>query len=112
MEGFRVFSPDEWMASGMDATSYAANNLKKTLEGLAQHLFGILVCNYLFPTTAWNQRSCVEYCDYSFGRNIFLNHCSTKFLKISGAVEMRWVDTYFPFTNPSFELEIYFQVCH
>ncbi|GJX87067.1 putative transposase, mutator type, MULE transposase domain protein [Tanacetum coccineum] len=26
-----------------------------------------------------------------------------------GAVEMRWVDTYFPFTNPSFELEIYFQ---
>lgn len=27
-----------------------------------------------------------------------------------GDVEMRWVDTYFPFTNPSFELEIYFQV--
>ena len=24
---------------------------------------------------------------------------------------MRWVDTYFPFTNPSFELEIYFKVC-
>lgn len=28
----------------------------------------------------------------------------------SGDVEMRWVDTYFPFTNPSFELEIYFKV--
>ncbi|KAH9305069.1 hypothetical protein KI387_009473, partial [Taxus chinensis] len=26
-----------------------------------------------------------------------------------GNVEMQWVDTYFPFTNPSFELEIYFQ---
>ncbi|CAI7781142.1 unnamed protein product [Closterium sp. NIES-54] len=26
-----------------------------------------------------------------------------------GDVEMRWVDTYFPFTNPSFELEIFFQ---
>ncbi|XP_071731196.1 phenylalanine--tRNA ligase, chloroplastic/mitochondrial-like [Rutidosis leptorrhynchoides] len=26
-----------------------------------------------------------------------------------GAVEMRWVDSYFPFTNPSFELEIFFQ---
>jgi len=25
---------------------------------------------------------------------------------------MRWVDTYFPFTNPSFELEIYFKVCY
>uniref|UniRef100_A0A453K1P6 Phenylalanyl-tRNA synthetase domain-containing protein n=1 Tax=Aegilops tauschii subsp. strangulata TaxID=200361 RepID=A0A453K1P6_AEGTS len=67
MEGFRVFSPDDWSGSGMDGTAYAATDLKKTLEGLATHLFG--------------------------------------------AVEMRWVDTYFPFTNPSFELEIYFQVC-
>ncbi|XP_051185325.1 phenylalanine--tRNA ligase, chloroplastic/mitochondrial [Lolium perenne] len=65
MEGFRVFSPEDWSASGMDGTAYAATDLKKTLEGLATHLFG--------------------------------------------AVEMRWVDTYFPFTNPSFELEIYFQ---
>ncbi|GJM95518.1 hypothetical protein PR202_ga12262 [Eleusine coracana subsp. coracana] len=65
MEGFRVFSPDDWSGSGMDGTAYAAADLKKTLEGLARHLFG--------------------------------------------AVEMRWVDTYFPFTNPSFELEIYFQ---
>ncbi|KAG6475743.1 phenylalanine--tRNA ligase, chloroplastic/mitochondrial-like [Zingiber officinale] len=65
MEGVRVFSPNEWEVSSTDATSYAATNLKKCLEGLARHLFG--------------------------------------------AVEMRWVDTYFPFTNPSFELEIYFQ---
>ncbi|KAL9238320.1 hypothetical protein vseg_012755 [Gypsophila vaccaria] len=26
-----------------------------------------------------------------------------------GSVEMRWIDAYFPFTNPSFELEIFFQ---
>ncbi|KAJ0975644.1 hypothetical protein J5N97_017609 [Dioscorea zingiberensis] len=65
MEGVRVFSKDDHVGSDMDAISYAATNLKKTLEGLAQHLFG--------------------------------------------AVEMRWVDTYFPFTNPSFELEIFFQ---
>ncbi|KAL4597723.1 hypothetical protein ACB092_11G009300 [Castanea dentata] len=65
MEGVCVFSPDDWEASGVDATSYAAQDLKKCLEGLANHLFG--------------------------------------------AVEMRWIDTYFPFTNPSFELEIYFQ---
>lgn len=65
MEGVRVFSPDEWTGSGLDMTSYAAVDLKKSLEGLAQHLFG--------------------------------------------KVEMRWVDTYFPFTNPSFELEIYFK---
>lgn len=65
MEGFRVFTPVDWEASGVDGTSYAAMDLKKTLEGLAQHLFG--------------------------------------------NVEMRWVDAYFPFTDPSFELEIYFQ---
>ncbi|KAL3369674.1 hypothetical protein AABB24_010163 [Solanum stoloniferum] len=65
MEGVRVFAPNDWEGSGTDATSHAAEDLKKCLEGLARHLFG--------------------------------------------GVEMRWVDTYFPFTNPSFELEIYFQ---
>lgn len=40
MEGFRVFSPDDWSGSGMDGTAYAAADLKKTLEGLARHLFG------------------------------------------------------------------------
>ncbi len=29
---------------------------------------------------------------------------------VFGNVETRWVDTYFPFTTPSFELEIYFKV--
>lgn len=29
--------------------------------------------------------------------------------RLFGEVEMRWVDTYFPFTEPSFELEIFFQ---
>ncbi|KAK3205659.1 hypothetical protein Dsin_019705 [Dipteronia sinensis] len=65
MEGVCVFSPEDWEASGVDGTDYAAQDLKKCLEGLARHLFG--------------------------------------------AVEMRWIDTYFPFTNPSYELEIYFQ---
>uniref|UniRef100_A0ACD5YD75 Uncharacterized protein n=1 Tax=Avena sativa TaxID=4498 RepID=A0ACD5YD75_AVESA len=39
MEGFRVFSPEDWSGSGMDGTAYAATDLKKTLEGLATHLF-------------------------------------------------------------------------
>lgn len=65
MEGVRVFTPADWEESGTDATLYAAEDLKRCLEGLARHLFG--------------------------------------------GVEMRWIDTYFPFTNPSFELEIYFQ---
>ncbi|KAL6314300.1 hypothetical protein AAG906_018995 [Vitis piasezkii] len=65
MEGVRVFFPGDWETSGLDGMSYAAEDLKKCLKGLAQHLFG--------------------------------------------NVEMRWIDTYFPFTNPSFELEMYFQ---
>lgn len=65
MEGFRVFTQDEWEAAGTDGTSLAAQDLKNTLEGLARRLFG--------------------------------------------DVELRWVDCYFPFTDPSFELEIFFQ---
>ncbi|XP_034678282.1 phenylalanine--tRNA ligase, chloroplastic/mitochondrial-like [Vitis riparia] len=42
MEGVRVFFPGDWETSGMDGTSYAAEDLKKCLEGLAQHLFGKL----------------------------------------------------------------------
>mmetsp|Transcript_2105 Transcript_2105/g.7522 ORF Transcript_2105/g.7522 Transcript_2105/m.7522 type:complete len:453 (+) Transcript_2105:172-1530(+) len=62
MEGFRVFEPAEWEAAGCTAVELAERELKKTLEGLARHLFG--------------------------------------------DVEMRWVDAYFPFTEPSMELEI------
>lgn len=40
MEGVRVFTPDNWEASGLDPASYAAEDLKKSLEGLARHLFG------------------------------------------------------------------------
>lgn len=40
MEGVRVFTLADWEASGTDATSYAAEDLKKCLEGLARHLFG------------------------------------------------------------------------
>lgn len=40
MEGVRVFSPNDWETSGMDGTSFTAEDLKKCLEGLACHLFG------------------------------------------------------------------------
>lgn len=42
MEGFCVFSPEDWNESGIDSTLYAAEDLKKCLEGLARHLFGKL----------------------------------------------------------------------
>lgn len=43
MEGVRVFAPHDWEGSGADATSHAAEDLKKCLEGLARHLFGTIL---------------------------------------------------------------------
>ncbi|KAG8461750.1 hypothetical protein KFE25_001368 [Diacronema lutheri] len=72
MEGVRLMdvadmpaqlSRDEWLAS--DACARTAAELKGTLEGLVDALFG--------------------------------------------PVEKRWVEAYFPFTEPSLELEIFFQ---
>lgn len=66
MEGFRVYTREEWGAGGSDEefTAFCETELKGELESLARHLFG--------------------------------------------DVEMRWVDAYFPFTDPSLELEIFF----
>ncbi|KAL3351951.1 hypothetical protein AABB24_020178 [Solanum stoloniferum] len=47
MEGVGVFAPNDWEASGTDATSHAAEALKKCLEGLAQHLFGTKLISHL-----------------------------------------------------------------
>lgn len=35
---------------------------------------------------------------------------ASQVVALFGDVERRWVDTYFPFTDPSFELEIYYNV--
>ena len=40
MEGFRVFTPAEWEKAGVDGTTFALQDLKGTLEGLAKRLFG------------------------------------------------------------------------
>merc|ERR1719181_1037652 len=72
MEGVKLFdeslvggemSREEWLSS--EGCKLVAADLKKTLEGLCDHLFG---------------------------------EC-----------EKRWIDEYFPFTEPSFELEIFYQ---
>ena len=60
MEGVRVFEASELNSDNLSEVEVVSKELKETLEGLAQHLFG--------------------------------------------EVEMRWVDAYFPFTEPSYEL--------
>ena len=71
MEGVKLFDPalvggamsrDEWLAS--DGCKLVATDLKKTLEGLVDELFG--------------------------------------------PVEKQWRDDFFPFTEPSFELDIFY----
>ena len=71
MEGVKLFDPavvggamtrEEWLES--DGCKLIAADLKKTLEGMCDELFG--------------------------------------------PVEKRWIDEYFPFTEPSFELEIFY----
>jgi phenylalanyl-tRNA synthetase alpha subunit len=48
---------------------------------------------------------CVYVCTH-----VRLYRCSQGLAKtLFGDVECRWVDAYFPFTNPSFELEIFFK---
>lgn len=65
MEGVRIYDIDYVSSKGTveEAKEVCKEDLMKTLEGLATHVFG--------------------------------------------DVEMRWVDAYFPFTDPSIELEIF-----
>ena len=49
-----MFREEEWAASGLDATAFAARELKASLEGLAKHLFGEVECRWMdtyFPFT-------------------------------------------------------------
>uniref|UniRef100_A0A383VUV0 phenylalanine--tRNA ligase n=1 Tax=Tetradesmus obliquus TaxID=3088 RepID=A0A383VUV0_TETOB len=78
MEGVRIYGPADWEAAGLEATAFAERELKSALEGLAKHLFGDVECRW------------------GLAKHLF------------GDVECRWVDAYFPFTEPSFELEIFF----
>lgn len=64
-EGVKLFSEKDWKTVEMDPIEFVEKELKSTLEGLAQHLFG--------------------------------------------DVECRWEGDYFPFTEPSFELQILFK---
>ncbi|KAL3918852.1 MAG: hypothetical protein SGILL_004050 [Bacillariaceae sp.] len=67
MEGVKVFNPDELEGkSPEEQQKVVLEDLTKTLEGLAKHLFG--------PDA-----------------------------------QCRWVDEYFPFTDPSLELEVKFE---
>jgi phenylalanyl-tRNA synthetase alpha chain len=65
MEGLRVFKKKQLPEDEAEQVKFVADELKRTLEGVARTLFG-------------------------------------------EDTPMRWIDAYFPFTDPSFELEVEF----
>ena len=41
----RVYTPDDWEAAGLEGLQFMEQELKRTLEGMAKHLFGdVEVC--------------------------------------------------------------------
>lgn len=113
-----MFSPEDWHAAGMEATQFAEGELKRTLEGLAQHLFGgwaSRLGDKLAITRARQpkrqQDGIGEPAKCSALRLALPKPASARqcpHTACAGKVEMRWIDAYFPFTDPSFELEIFF----
>ena len=102
MEGVKLFPPadvggamtrEEWLAS--PGCELIAKDLKKTLEGLCDHLFGDCEKRWIDECAAGVARA-----NAALLRPI----CHTSFATTSTTTASR----YFPFTEPSFELEIYY----
>jgi len=93
-EGFRKFlvTGDVYRRDSIDATHYPAFH---QMEGVR-----------VFEKAEWEAAGCTgtELAEKELKRAL-----SGLAQHLFGDVEMRWVDAYFPFTEPSFELEIFFK---
>lgn len=85
-------TPQKQQTHTLEAVKLVEFDLKQTLSRLMRHLFGeggnpvlftLCICTSFFPP---------------------LVH-----LFVFADLEIRWVDCYFPFTHPSFEMEVRFQ---
>ena len=109
MDGVRVYSWEELGVKNHDeAVEYVMDDLKKTLTGMVRAIFGQVKHR---PNILSRQPQ--TFCP----KPQTLQHVpripsapNPNFLILNPApqVEMRWVDSFFPFTHPSLELEIYF----
>jgi len=131
MDGVRVYSWEELGVKNHDeAVEYVMDDLKKTLTGMVRAIFGQVKHrpNILSrqpqtfcpktPDSATCTANSPNPTSQSFNpKPQTLQHVpripsapNPNFLILNPApqVEMRWVDSYFPFTHPSLELEIYF----
>jgi len=93
-EGHRRFlvTGDVYRRDSIDATHYPAFH---QMEGVR-----------VFEQAEWEAAGCTgeELAERELKRAL-----EGMVAHLFGDVEMRWVDAYFPFTNPSFELEIFYQ---
>jgi phenylalanyl-tRNA synthetase alpha chain len=88
MEGVRLLSEDDVRTlSVLEQKKLAELDLKEILSGLAQDMFGDVEMRYFTSKML----------------NILINTIHYKYLLI-----FRWKEDYFPFTEPSFELEVKF----
>ena len=106
MEGVKLFPPadvggamtrEEWLAS--PGCELIAKDLKKTLEGLCDHLFGDCEKRWIDECAAGAARANAAL------RRPFRQTSSTATASTS---TFSCLSRYFPFTEPSFELEIYY----
>lgn len=86
-------TPQKQETHTLEAVKLAEFNLKRTLTRLMRHLFG---------------EGTVRIVRYS---HFFTFSVQLSSICLSGLsdLEIRWVDCYFPFTHPSFEMEVRFQ---
>ena len=111
MEGVKLFPPadvggamtrEEWLAS--PGCELIAKDLKKTLEGLCDHLFGDCEKRWIDECAAGAARA-----DAALPRPIYHTSCTTATTScLSTDARASTTSRYFPFTEPSFELEIYY----
>ena len=111
MEGVKLFPPadvggamtrEEWLAS--PGCELIAKDLKKTLEGLCDHLFGDCEKRWIDECAAGAARA-----NAALPRPIrHASYTTASSSSLSTAAASTTTSRYFPFTEPSFELEIYY----
>lgn len=95
----------EQYSDAASGAKIAESELKETLEGLAEHLFGKGIEVRLTTAAPPSPLICAFHQGHAEYAACCACHCH---LSKAVDIQTRWVDAYFPFTDPSFELEIFF----
>ena len=123
MEGLHVFQPDELAASMAKQGQHEGNHeqqvkhvaelMKVALEGNGSHPYVVVIFSI---SNEWGLRVNVHLAHLNVGfkekvtdLSQINNYSIGMTKKLFGNVQMRWNEDSFPFTDPSFELEIFYR---